>query len=119
MLTVPMSIDNAQQRNLYGREDVQRTLELLLEPGQVTELRVIEADLGGSRPETYAGYFERERAADLIYSLFQLRGAKGIYFIPNPLPAELLARANNVAAPVREGLTKNHEPLAPLDPGRH
>jgi hypothetical protein len=75
--------------------EVHRTLGLLLEPGQVTELRALSVSTPTyRRAHTVSGYFDDVEA--LVDSLGAIeRTAKGIYIIPNPVDAALLARAAN------------------------
>src|SRR3712207_6288380 len=83
-------------------DQVRQTLSLMLEPGQVTELRVLDVSTPGyRRPHTVSGYFDDVDA--LIDSLGPVqRTAKGIYVIPNPVDPALLARAANRARDVGE-----------------
>src|ERR1035437_9155616 len=74
--------------------EAQRTLEVFgLAPGQVTEVRALDVSTPNRRqPHTVHGFFaNRELAA---------RGgcrvsphARGVYFMPNPVSAELLRRS--------------------------
>jgi hypothetical protein len=75
--------------------EVRRTLELLLPPGQVTEVRALEATFFGDRswPATLSGYFNDPDA--LLEALGTINTAMGIYLIPNPVVPSLLARAAN------------------------
>jgi hypothetical protein len=79
---------------LVDAAEVQRTLSLLLPPGQVTELRILKGTMQGERSVTVlSGYFDR--ADELVHTLGQVEAAAGIYTIPNPIKPELLARAKN------------------------
>ncbi|HEX6779505.1 MAG TPA: hypothetical protein VF099_14940, partial [Ktedonobacterales bacterium] len=63
----------------------------LLHPGRVVELRLLNLD---GRGQTASGYFDQPgllAEAALRYH----RRAEGVYLTLNPLPASLLARANN------------------------
>ena len=73
-------------------DEIEKSLRLILEDGQVTELRALEA--GNRPPHTEAGYYTdlnkmAKAAADLTTR------SKGVYFIPNPINPELLGRKNN------------------------
>lgn len=69
-------------------------LKVILEPGQVTELRALDAVTRfDKRPHVESGYFDDVER--LALAAADLQNAKGIYFIPNPVLPSLLARANN------------------------
>ena len=69
-----------------------RALEMVLEPGQVTELRALEVT-DGRFTHTLSGYFNDNEA--LAVAAAKIGHAKGIYFIPNVVDPALLARAEN------------------------
>jgi hypothetical protein len=74
--------------------EIVRSLRTILEPGQVTEVRALEATTAGyGRPRTISGYFNDPE--QIAKALNVLTGAKGIYFTPNPINPALLARACN------------------------
>ena len=80
-------------------DEIKRSLEFILEEGQVTELRALDVS---DRPHTEAGYYTdihkmAEAAADLT------RKAKGVYFIPNPIDPELLGRINHKVKWINKG----------------
>src|SRR5215208_3259051 len=91
--------------------EVRRTLDLVLQPGQVTELRALDVSTSSyRRPHTVSGYFDDVET--LIDALgYVERTAKGIYFTPNPVNAALLARAVNRLRDVadREPLTGDRD----------
>jgi hypothetical protein len=95
-------------------EEVRGALGLLLEPGQVTELRALNASTSTyRRPHTVSGYFDDVEA--LVGSLDAIeQTAKGIYIIPNPVDTALLARAANRLRDVsdREPLTGDGDVVA-------
>ena len=70
-------------------------LRTILVPGQVTELRALDATTPNwKQPHTVSGYFnDPEKLAAEALTLTQ--SAKGVYFIPNVLNPALLARAAN------------------------
>lgn len=87
-------------------------LRVILEPGQVTELRALDAVTAADRrPHVESGYFDDPRKlAEAIAGIIR---AKGIYFIPNPVNPALLARAaNRVRAAGREPTTADHDVIA-------
>jgi hypothetical protein len=91
--------------------EIRRTLGLLLQPGQVTELRALDVSTPSyRRPHTVSGYFNDVEA--LVESLGSIeRSAKGIYIVPNPIDPALLARAVNRLRDVtdREPLTGDRD----------
>jgi hypothetical protein len=75
-------------------DEVRRALSVMLEPGQVTELRGLNARLTGDRrPSTISGYFDNHER--LVEALANIESSDGIYITPNPVAPELLARVNN------------------------
>ncbi|HEX7376597.1 MAG TPA: DUF3987 domain-containing protein, partial [Pirellulales bacterium] len=87
-------------------------MRLILDPGQVTELRALDAKLkGGYRAGTVSGYFDdAEKLANAIASV---TSAKGIYFIPNQVNPALLARAaNRIRLIAKEPTTSDHDIIA-------
>ena len=82
--------------------EIRRALDLLLSPGQVTELRALGASTPEyRRPHTVSGYFDdpdalAHAATDLAHR------AQGVYVVLNPVNPALLARAANRARPMTE-----------------
>lgn len=89
--------------------EIVRALELMLAPGQVVELRALDAVTQRDwRPHTESGYFTD--ISILVKAVERIESAKGIYFTPNPIDAALLARAMNRARAVRgEPTTSDHD----------
>lgn len=88
-------------------DEIRRALELFMQPGQVTELRVLNASVDGEhRSGTFSGYFDREHIDQLIEACQRIQRASAAYFIPNAVKPELLARSYN-----RARITKDREPL--------
>ena len=80
--------------------EILRALQLLAEPGQVIELRLLEVQGQGQRiPTTMSGYFDD---FDLLANNASKYSsvAKGVYVTPNPVNPALLARASNRIRPV-------------------
>jgi hypothetical protein len=79
-------------------EQIRKALELYLAPGQVTELRAKDARIRGEyRTGTFSGYFDREHIAELVAACQQIEFATAVYFMPNPVNPDLLARCCNRA----------------------
>lgn len=73
---------------------IEAALALIIEPGQVTELRILDAVTASDRrPHIESGYFDD--VAKLAKAAATIKTAKGWYFTPNPLNPALLARAKN------------------------
>lgn len=102
-----MNPDQRQRATL-----ISKTLRLILEPGQVTELRALDVVAPMYRtPHTVSGYFDDpDKLAEVAV---QIPSAKGVYFIPNPINPALLARAANRARPVgKEPTTSDTDIIA-------
>ncbi|WP_339908602.1 YfjI family protein [Symmachiella dynata] len=85
---------NKQPRPFFNATAVAESVELLINPGQVTEVRMLEATTASDRwPHTLSGYFND--ADKLVAALKGIKTAKGIYIIPNPVDPALLSRAAN------------------------
>jgi hypothetical protein len=87
-------------------EQVARWLRLFIEPGQVTELRVVNYtdDPRGRWPRTLLGYFDHEHLDAMARAALEhTGGAEGVYFIPNPVNPDLLARACNRVRQAKTG----------------
>ncbi len=82
--------------------EIRRALDLLLQPGQVTELRALEVTTPEyRRPHTVSGYFDDPDA--LASAAMKIAPyAKGIYVTPNPVNPALLARSANRIRPLTE-----------------
>ena len=81
---------------------IRAALALILEPGQVTEVRAFAATTPRDAwPKILSGYFDD--AAKLAAAVGELRSAEGIYIVPNPVKPDLLSRANNRLRGVKKG----------------
>jgi len=82
------------KNNGHDPKAIAEAIRLIVGPGQVTELRALEATTAADKyPHTAAGYFDDPDK--LVAAVGAIRTAKGIYFITNPLEPALLARAAN------------------------
>ena len=98
---------NWEQLPLFGVAAVRQGLNLLLNPGQVFELRILEALRAGDRRTTRViyGYFDEvEKAVEALVAL-GLDMAKGIYVTLNPVAPALLARSFNRFSEAQSGST--------------
>ena len=76
---------------------IAKWLELFVEPGNITEVRILNVSRAGFRaPHTASGYYDHEHlgqaAADAVR---WSRNATAAYFALNPIQPDLLARAAN------------------------
>ena len=81
----------------WNRKEVQNALDVLIESGQVFEIRILEPKKTEQRwiPKVLAGYFDNKgKAIEALQSL-NLESAKGIYVTLNPIEPSLLARSCN------------------------
>jgi len=77
------------------RQEIVRTLRLVMSPGQVMELRALEGSNAEIRgPATLHGYFDFDHIEEMA-SCAESIHAKGIYFLLNPVNPAMQARANN------------------------
>jgi hypothetical protein len=87
-------------------------LRILIEPGQVVELRALDVR-NNNRPHVESGFFDTDHLKEMALAALQLgRSAKGVYFTLNPLNPDLLARRCNRVAWANEGeLAKDKDVL--------
>ena len=78
-------------------EQMTRALRAWFQPGEVFEIRVLEAltKQWNSREHTEAGYFDYEHIEEVPRQLSNLLAYKGIYVTVNPLNPAVLGRAAN------------------------
>jgi hypothetical protein len=98
---IPIALLNHQRGQplppLLDETQTRSFLHQILEPDQITELRVIRAKVQGQyRPGTFSGFFDREHVNELIGNLARVEDAQvGCYVIPNALARDrLLDRFN-------------------------
>jgi len=94
---------------VFDHAEAVKALRMILEPGQVTELRILEASTPSYRqPHTESGYFnDIEKLAEAAATITK---AKGFYFIPNVINPALLARACNRIRPAgKDPTTSDHD----------
>jgi hypothetical protein len=75
--------------------DINTILSTIFSPGDVFEVRCLDATTPAWRKEhTEAGYFTFENIDNVIGELNRI-SARGVYFTPNPVHPDLLARSAN------------------------
>lgn len=80
----------------FNEAEVRRALEMLA-PG-VFEMRALNAMVDGDRRgATFSGYYDDDHHDEVIHDLQRISAATAVYFTPNPVKPELLARAFNRA----------------------
>jgi hypothetical protein len=93
---------SARRRCIVVPETILASLSVILEPGQVTELRALDAATATERrPHVEAGYFNDPEK--LTRAAANISHAKGVYFVLNPVNPALLARAVNKIRPAPRG----------------
>lgn len=85
--------------------EVAEWLRIFIDPGQVTELRAIRVgDRNGRQTGTEAGFYDFEHLENMAKAGLEIsQKASGVYFIPNPLHKDLLARRSNKLGSAKEG----------------
>src|SRR5690242_16192719 len=80
---------------LWDANEIRRALQTLTLPGQVIELRILNAKVNDAYRSSYqaSGYFNDPEA--LVKALRPLKGARGVYITLQPCDPALLARAHN------------------------
>ena len=77
-------------------DEVLRALDVLAPP--VFKVRALNCVLHGERRgSTYRGYYDREHFGHVIDALRRIQHASAVYFTPNHVKPDLLARAYNRA----------------------
>jgi hypothetical protein len=91
--------------------EIARTCGILFRPGDVTELRVLEARTPAyQRPHTESGYFDDW--AKLAQAATSITSALGWYVVLNPVNPALLSRRNNrIASAEKSALTSDKDIL--------
>jgi hypothetical protein len=82
-------------KSLIDAQEVKRAYELLTEPGQIVEIRALEAsrEPNSRYTKTLAGYFDNFN--DLLREISTIRIALGIYITLQPCHPDILHRAKN------------------------
>jgi len=109
-----MKTETKKSRLKVNPEAIVDALKHLCEPGQVIEVRALDAVLSnewGSRPRIVSGFFnDLEQLAVVVAE--DIKSATGIYVTINPVKPELLARAcNRLGYAESDMLTKDEHVL--------
>lgn len=76
--------------------EIANWLRLFVRPGQVTEIRALDVCMQYGPRKTMSGFYDHDHIDDMAKAAQRLTmSARGVYFIPNPLNPDLLARRNN------------------------
>src|SRR5690348_763522 len=88
--------------------EIRRWVFLFFLPGMVVELRVLNAEGGG----TVSGYFDWEHREDFIRAAIEWSGkAPAVYFTLNPVDPVVLSRSLNRVKRFARHTTKDNEIL--------
>jgi hypothetical protein len=101
-------------------------LKLLYQPGDVFEIRVLDAERPGfRRPHIESGYFDYAHINDVPQTLAEITTAMGVYVTMNPVTPALLARSANRLKTARRNETTSDADivrrrwlLVDIDPAR-
>ncbi len=86
-------------------------MRLLVQPGQVVELRALHVEGGQGRTHHESGFFDCDHILDMVFAALKVTPrAKGVYFTLNPVDPDLLARRCN-----RVGWAKSGESASDKD----
>ncbi len=81
---------------MNNNDTIISALRLLYQPGDVFEIRVLDAERPGfRRPHIESGYFDYEHIGDVPQTLAEITTAMGVYVTMNPVNPSLLARSAN------------------------
>ena len=82
-------------------------LRVLIETGQVTELRALNVPQNYGKPATYFGFYDSDHLNEMARDADRLSacGASGVYFTLNPVIPDLLARSANRVRVAKSGET--------------
>ena len=87
-----------------GVAEITRQMRVLVEPGQIVELRALAVKTNYGRPHVESGFFDYEHLEDMARAALQItRRAKGVYYTLNPVRRDLLARRCNRIDRAEEG----------------
>lgn len=92
---------------LLDAAEVQKALAVMVDPGNVFEVRILEPRRGGRgyAPRVIYGYFDDPAKVPDALNALRLEGAKGIYITLNPVNPALLARSHNKFTEAKDGQT--------------
>src|SRR5580704_3479366 len=88
--------------NIADPEEILRTLQVMIEPGSVAELRALDTPR-----RTVSGYYDD--LALMAQHAISVTEAPAVYFTLNPVAPALLARANNRIQPWAKHTTADHD----------
>lgn len=81
---------------MENKETIITALRTLFEPGDVFEIRILDAVLPNSNwPHIESGYFDYDHIETVPNALANFKTYGGVYVTLNPVNPDLLARANN------------------------
>jgi P4 family phage/plasmid primase-like protien len=94
-------------KHLLNHAEIQKALAVVVAPGQIFEVRILEPRLSrrGYAPRVIYGYFDDPAMVPDALAALRLEGAKGIYLTLNPVNPALLARSHNKFTEAKDGQT--------------
>ena len=93
---------------MIDNDEILRALQCWFTPGDVFEVRVLDAVTSDYRREhVESGYFDFEHIASVPEALKRLLSYRGVYVTVNPVKPDLLARAVNRIRPACPAVTEN------------
>ncbi len=96
---------------MINSSEIIQALRLFFNPGDVFEIRALDATIPGYRREHIeSGYFDYEHIEDVPKALEELT-ARGVYFTPNPVNPVLLARTANRMKPAKKDATSSDKDI--------
>ena len=92
---------------LFDAAEVLKALAVMVAPGNVFEVRILEPRRAGRgyMPRVIYGYFDDPAKVPDALNALRLEGAKGIYLTMNPVNPALLARSHNKFSEAKDGQT--------------
>jgi putative DNA primase/helicase len=118
--TSPRESKSQEEVLAEASKKIANQLRVFLDPGQVTELRMLKVSSPSyKRPHTVSGFYDYEHVLDMAKVALKRNGtiqrpgdAPNVYFIFNPLDPNLLARRNNRVDENAEQLASDADVLA-------
>lgn len=103
----PASAKSNKITPLIDAPEVEKALAVMVDPGSVFEIRILEPRRSGRAymPRVIYGYFDDPAEVLDALDALGLEGAKGIYIVLNPVNPSLLARSHNKFTAAKDGQT--------------
>ena len=90
--------------------DISGAMKELLRGGQIVEIRALLVPCNDGLHRTYSGYFDNVHDLASAAEVLSNRGAKGVYFTPNPVKnSPKIAKMNDIRVATRGSLTTDDD----------